>query len=429
MLASERGGRAGGLRCADWPIFGLEGRLRGYLALVVGAWVLAIGFACWRTPWRLADATAALLVFGCAIVAAEAGRRQGQLAGSSKDLLSPWFLPIALTLPPAYSLIVPAVLMTHTQLRITRTAIYRRTFSIAASGVSLALASWVFHRFMITVGSAATGVDVRVTWVAVALLSAVLFTLLNSLLVAVAVSLYSAEVTLRSLVLDRDNVLIDVAEVMTGVLVALVCGLAPFYAVLAVVPVILLQRGLMHDQLTAAARLDAKTGLLNAPCWEAEADSEIVRALRTDTPLCVMLIDLDHFKSVNDRYGHLVGDQVIRAVADVMKAQVREYDRCARFGGDEFAILLPQSDLGEAVRTAERIQRQVAAIHLVAGDESVRTSISVGVAELAGPGQGVTDLLAAADLSLYRAKAAGRQRVVAAGRVIDLRPQVAAFEA
>src|SRR3712207_3835443 len=117
-----------------------------------------------------------------------------------------------------------------------------------------------------------------------------------------------------------------------------------------------------------------------------------------------MLLDLDHFKQVNDYFGHLVGDEVIRAVAGVLRQQTREYDRCGRFGGDEFAVLLPQSDAAEAHRTAERIRRHVAGLAVPAGDMFVAVTLSVGGAELTPPGQDVTDLLAAADVELYKAK-------------------------
>jgi diguanylate cyclase (GGDEF)-like protein len=413
LFTRRRLNRAGALPLAEWPFFQLGGKLRGYLLAVSAVWAIGMAIAALRGSLAPSQILSALLVLACGAAAVTASRRQDQTAGSAKDLLSPWFLPIALTLPPVYAFAAPVVLMVYVQIRVNPTPLYRRMFSITANGVSLAAASWAFRAVLDSARAALPAADPKLIWTTAALGGAILFTLLSSLLVAIAVRLYSPEATLQSLVLDRDRLLIDVAEVMTGVLVALACTSSPGFALLAVVPVIVLQRGLLHGQLTAAARLDAKTGLLNAPAWETETDSEIARAVRTGTPLSVMLIDLDHFKSVNDRYGHLVGDDVIRAAADVMKAQIREYDRCARFGGDEFAILLPQSDLQEATRTAERIQRQVAAIAVSAGDVVVRTSVSIGVAQLSAGGQGVTDLLAAADLSLYRAKAAGRRRVVA----------------
>jgi diguanylate cyclase (GGDEF)-like protein len=226
-----------------------------------------------------------------------------------------------------------------------------------------------------------------------------------ALLFAVAVSASSPELTLRAVLRASVDIVEDWGELCIGVILALICSLNPALAVLALTPVILLQRGLLHEQLTAAARLDPKTALLNAPSWEREAASEIARAVRTHSTLSVMLLDLDHFKQVNDYFGHLVGDDVIRAVAGVLQQQTRDYDRCGRFGGDEFAILLPQSDALEAQRTAERIRRHITGLSVPAGDAFVAVSLSIGIAELTAPEQDVTDLLAAADVELYKAKA------------------------
>ena len=389
-----------------WALWSVSGSLRGYLLGICAAWGLATGIGLFRTGFRATDVLIFALMTGCGAFAVEATRRQGEPAGAlNKDLLSAWFLPIAFVLPPVYSLLAPLPLMILTQYRVRRTVVYRRALSVAAIGLAHALGSLVFHRM-----AAAWNPDqlrpgvVALLWAAIAIVAALVAALVNVVLVAIAVKIDSPEFSWAGLLWDSENLTIDIGELCIGVVVGLLCVLQPLLVLIALTPVVLLQRSLIHDQLWAAARLDPKTGLLNAPTWEREAASEIARAQRTKTSLSVMLLDLDHFKAVNDRFGHLAGDEVLKAVAEVMRGQLREYDRCSRFGGDEFAILLPQSDLQEAGQTAERIRRHVAAITVLAGSSVVQTSVSIGIAQLWSPLQGVTDLLAAADLSLYRAK-------------------------
>ena len=117
-----------------------------------------------------------------------------------------------------------------------------------------------------------------------------------------------------------------------------------------------LRRSLMHQQLAAAARTDPKTGLLNATGWQREADAEVARALRTGTPLALLLVDVDHFKRVNDNHGHLIGDEVLRALTAELRRQVRESDVVGRFGGEEFTVLLPGTDDAGAYGIAERLR-------------------------------------------------------------------------
>jgi diguanylate cyclase (GGDEF)-like protein len=180
---------------------------------------------------------------------------------------------------------------------------------------------------------------------------------------------------------------------------------------LALPPVVLLQRSLMHQQLQAAARTDAKTGLLNAAAWQREADTELSRARRSDEPLALLLIDIDFFKRVNDTHGHLVGDQVLIGVATTLCTQLRDYDIIGRFGGEEFVVLLPATDTVEACRVAERLRNWVRRLAVPAEDGTVGVTISVGVALFRTHGEDLIELLAASDLALYRAKESGRDRV------------------
>src|SRR5579875_4193568 len=154
------------------------------------------------------------------------------------------------------------------------------------------------------------------------------------------------------------------APVIVCVLTMLACcltlaawTLSPLLLFVALPPVIVVQRSLVHQQLKTAARTDAKTGLLNAAAWQREAAAEISRALRAGEPLALLLADIDHFKRVNDTHGHLAGDEVLRHLATELRQQVRDSDLVGRFGGEEFVILLPNASPEEACRIAERLRR------------------------------------------------------------------------
>ena len=130
----------------------------------------------------------------------------------------------------------------------------------------------------------------------------------------------------------------------------------------------------------------------------------------------MVLLDIDHFKAVNDTHGHLAGDQVLRAVAGIIRSQLRDYDIAGRYGGEEFAVLLPHTQPGQARRIAERLRMAVAAARLTASTAGgpgtgLRVTVSAGVACLADCGPELHALIAAADAALYDAKAAGRNRV------------------
>jgi diguanylate cyclase (GGDEF)-like protein len=174
--------------------------------------------------------------------------------------------------------------------------------------------------------------------------------------------------------------------------------------------------------LVAQSRVDSKTGLLNVSTWEREAEVELSRSIRTRNAVSVAIVDIDHFKRVNDSHGHLVGDRVLKAVATELKGQLRDYDRAGRFGGEEFVLLLAQSDEGDALGIAERLRLHVGNLAVPIDDRPeapvVRVTISIGVSamERSEPHE-LTDLLAAADSALYHAKQTGRNRVCASAPV------------
>ena len=156
-------------------------------------------------------------------------------------------------------------------------------------------------------------------------------------------------------------------------------------------------------------RIDDVTGLFNRRHWEEAAERELARYLRTRRPAVVMLVDLDDFKQVNDRHGHIAGDAVLRCIADVIKASLREIDTPARYGGDEFVVLLAETSADGAREVAERVRTAVERIDCPEAP-GVRCTISIGLAEANRLLVSVQDWVNLADSAMYRAKNRGRNR-------------------
>ena len=166
-----------------------------------------------------------------------------------------------------------------------------------------------------------------------------------------------------------------------------------------------------HEEIYQLATHDALTELYNRRHFIEMADKEIARAMRHQRPLSLCIVDVDLFKPVNDRYGHISGDEVLRRIAGLLRGHARSDDLAARIGGEEFALLLSECDATAATAFAERLREAVAAETFVLGGEPQRITISIGIAELAPERAERTALMAAADAALYRAKDEGRNRV------------------
>jgi diguanylate cyclase (GGDEF)-like protein len=265
-------------------------------------------------------------------------------------------------------------------------------------------------------GIAADPAGHALVWMLVVAACAAIRWAVNEGLVTTAIKGSDPAVKLREVLFAREGIYNDVTELCVAVLVTFCVANSMIALVFAFPFVTLLQRSLRHGQLLNDSRADSKTGLLNSATWEREATAEVSRAVRAKTPLAVALLDLDRFKSVNDTYGHLTGDQVLKEVARTLDTMLREYDLAGRFGGEEFALLLPHTRATDAFRIAERIRSNVAALRFIApgasGGERLSVTVSIGVAALdAGDQREFSDLLAAADAALYRAKASGRDQV------------------
>src|SRR5215469_339654 len=402
-----------------WPLWELPRWVVIFIMMVTAVYVAVIGFALTATPLVLRDLLLCGALMLCTAATVELTRRAGENAGVIRDVYAVWELPLAILLPPVYALVVPAFRIALTQYRIRRVPLYRRVFSAAGVGLSYACASVVFHAVTGEGLDTSAAPRVGAAWVlAVALAAAVQWTV-NATLLLPAIKGADPAVRIRDMILARESVQNDATELCVAVLVTLGIAVTPLTIVFAFPFVTLLQRSFRHVHLVNASRVDSKTGLLNAGTWEREAASEVARAVRTHTPLAVALIDIDHFKAVNDSYGHLAGDRALRTIARALSIPLREYDLVGRFGGEEFALLLPQAKALDACRIAERIRTHIGSMPITVSDdadaEPVRLSISIGVAALGAQWDSssaqLTELLAAADGALYQAKRKGRNRV------------------
>jgi diguanylate cyclase (GGDEF)-like protein len=409
----------------DWAWWRLPGLLRIYIGAVPAAAFALIVLAGASTTWTPGDLVKFLLLLGCGVISVVATPRVAYLqAGLVRDFLTAWVLPVAILLPPVYAMVTPIPLLILTQWRVHRGTPYRRVFTAAAIGLAYGAASLAFHAIPASFAGSALGTGRHaLTWTAAVAACEIVGWLVHNVLIVGAVKLSDPSAQLRDIALNREALLGDFAQMDLGILITVVVAVQPVLAVLAVPTVLLARRFMMHPQLLAKSRIDTKTGLLNVSTWESEAEREIARAVRTRSPLALAMIDIDHFKAVNDTYGHLAGDKALRAITGALSEQLRSYDLAGRFGGEEFAILLPQTQEAQALRIAERLRTYVAGMTIGVGEDpatgpTIRLTVSVGVAAIDRIGPELTDLLAAADAALYLAKQAGRNQTrIATGGV------------
>jgi len=167
-----------------------------------------------------------------------------------------------------------------------------------------------------------------------------------------------------------------------------------------------------NQRLLEMSQIDPLTGLYNRRHMMTTLEAELDRSNRISSPFSLVMVDLDHFKKVNDTYGHQQGDVVLKSTSWVIKEQLRQYDSASRFGGEEFILLLPETSLDEAVNVAERLRQAICNIQFSGSVTDLKISASLGVAAI--PHQKINtseDLIRQADDALYHAKSKGRNRV------------------
>ena len=169
-----------------------------------------------------------------------------------------------------------------------------------------------------------------------------------------------------------------------------------------------------NQQLQELALRDGLTGLLNRRYWEQCLEREFARHMRYESPASLVIFDIDHFKRFNDTYGHQLGDEVIREVSRLTKLFARETDFAGRYGGEEFVVLLPDTELNGAAQFAERLRSAIERLQIEHGDELLKVTISLGVAEIRDSMINHTILIEEADKALYQSKEGGRNRTTLA---------------
>ncbi len=197
-------------------------------------------------------------------------------------------------------------------------------------------------------------------------------------------------------------------------------GLAMLLPAAGTLGIVLMGNERLLARLDHLARHDGLTGLLTRAAFIEQLEAMLRSARASQGSLGLLLVDCDHFKQINDRFGHDVGDRALRLVADAIASELRQHDLLCRYGGEEFAVALADADEAQACRVAERIGRTVAGVALLSGGHPVPLRVSTGVATAAGSGrESIHGLIRRADLAMYAAKAGGRNRTHLAAPAAD----------
>ncbi len=341
------------------------------------------------------------------------------------DQMSVWLFAATLTVPPGWAALLVIVLYTHATWRRRRDHSglpYRAAFTAATVVLAVAAASAVLS----TAGpeQVLTGGWKGPVLVVVAL---TVYTAVNFGVLLSGMWLTARPPSVRVLLPSADVLGYEIATLVLGVVAAQFLLTTPALTPVVVLLAALLHRSSLVKALHHRARTDTKTGLLSHPAWTEYAETALARAQATNSPFSVMFCDLDHFKAINDAHGHLVGDDVLTAVADCLRRELRDHDGIGRFGGEEFVVCLALSP-EQAERVATRIRAAIAALRPAPG---VHITMSIGLAHHTArtPGAGqppppgrtgdqnsaeLTEMVARSDAAMMAAKAAGRDRVYTA---------------
>lgn len=354
-------------------------------------------------------------------------RRGGPL---HKDLAPAWMVAAAVVLHPALAIVVVLVLRSWWRIRAGRCVPYRWAFSTAVLVLATGLAHTAQTMVLDALGTGAAGRILAMVAAATA------FFVTDALLCAVAITQIVPGSTRRQAIGGLDDLCVDGTAASLGCLIAAATLANPWAVVLAIPIALSAQRALLFGQLETEAQTDPKTGLARIDWWRRRTEELLRSTGNQREPLAVLLIDIDHFKLINDQHGHLVGDEALRAIATILRGAIRTKDVIGRFGGEEFVIALPGTDLSDATVTANRLRSAVAASPLAAMcagvlddpdlvPENFHLTVSIGVAVAPNDCCTLDELLHKADMAMYAAKAAGRDRVHRAAECVPVTSSIA----
>jgi diguanylate cyclase (GGDEF)-like protein len=219
--------------------------------------------------------------------------------------------------------------------------------------------------------------------------------------------------------IDRNVIRTDFLLLLMGYIVAILWTLHPLLILLSLSPLFLVYRALMIPNLEQKAHMDGKTGLLNAQHFMEQATQALERTQRQKLPLSVLMADLDLLRNINNQYGHLAGDTVLTGIGKVIRETLRDSDVAGRFGGEEFAIILPNVGLEEARTISERLRQRVESttFSINTSGTPIQVTMSLGIACYPQDAMTLLELLHHADVAVYNAKTQGRNRVVSSTEV------------
>jgi diguanylate cyclase (GGDEF)-like protein len=398
----------------DWVLWTRPRRWIAFTSVTVATMLVLTGSAAMLVPVTGQHIQVFIVLAGLAAVQTEVSRqveRQRRILskGPHINMTSVWLLPGGFLLPPQLVTLLGATLYVYLGFRSWSGTRQGAPHRVIANATTMILSSCAagFATHVISADG--------VTTVCAAGLA---FFVTNTALTGFALYLADpATATVKRCLGGWDGNLLELSTLCVGGLVVVVLPHQPLLSMLVILPLLVLQRSALVKQLEELATTDQKTQLLNAVTWQTGAEREVSRAQREGGTFGALMIDLDFFKRINDNYGHLAGDDVLKAVAALVKSETRAHDLAGRFGGEEFVALLASSSKDEAIAAAERIRQLISelVIHTRNNQGELVTidhqTASIGVAAFPLDGSTLDEVMASADSAVYSAKRSGRNCV------------------